>query len=216
MEKFKAVKSVANYTLNPLASLKNPVAASNGRIKASFGLRNKAQKEPLLYKDIYSAREKIICDELSALNEQLKQTENTQEIIDGINNRIATLKEPLDSALIETQCKGLKTVSLISFCCSFFLCLVAISAVILFGMLHELNFFYIVSSVVTLLFSVLFLSVSVKYAFLANGVENNLRFRYANPLDYINGNFKAYINWLLSSQYKPQSSFLKNEAGQSQ
>ena len=216
MGKFKAVKSVVNYALNPLATLKNPIAAYDDRMKASLGVRN---EEPLPYTEIYDVREKIISDELFSLNEKLKQSENTQEINDGIKSRIAILKQSqkcLDSTLIETQCKGLKNVSFISFCCSFFLWLVAVSAVILFGMLHELTFFYIMSSVVTLLFSVLFLSLSIKYAFLANGVENNLHFRYANPLEYINGNFKSYIDWLLSSQYKPQSSFFKNEAGQSQ
>lgn len=167
MEKLKAIKSAANYMLNPLASLRNPVT-SGDRIKKQLGERPAQEKIP--YSELGSAYS-------------------------------------IDSKIIDLQCRRLRTISYISFCGASLILASSICIVILYGALNELTLATRAQAFITFLFSFVFFSLSVKYAFLANGIENNLDFEYANPLGYIKHNLKVYLRWVLSSEYKTQCHF---------
>jgi len=153
--KLSKTLKVINYSLNPLASLRNPLAPL-ARIKSMLA------------------------------KQELEKTPYTEVVVN------------YDSAEIETKCRQLKMLSRLGF---YGFGVLILSSLILLG---SMSLMAVLSSIVTISFSALFLALSLKYAFLADGVENN-QFKYKNPLEFAKQNFGAYVTWLFSDDYQLQS-----------
>jgi hypothetical protein len=149
---------VIKYFVNPLASLRNPLAPFS-RIKSMLAKR---QQGKILYTEF-------------------------------------KMDESLDTATIEQKCKQLKTMSRIAFTGAG---LLAISALMLTAF-QQTSFILIIEVITSMCFASMFLALSLKYAFLANGIENN-QFKYENPLEFAKQNWGAYITWLFSPEYQLQ------------
>lgn len=108
----------------------------------------------------------------------------------------------LTASQMESKCGELKKKAIWFFMLAVFLLFTSVLAI--FSLSNEILIFVLFNSA---WLSLAFFAQSINQAFLAHGVENNLKFSYANSLEYIKENHQVYLKWIVldepfQSQYK--------------
>lgn len=162
MKLIKVVKTAVNYSINPLASMRNPIT-------------------PIL---------------------RLKNTLAEAQKKDGVPYLKFKSDIILSAEEIDRKCQRLRFLSFICFVCM----IVLIASAFLVAIIGRLAFMPLFEAFTVLCFSSSLFAFSLKFAFLAHGVENN-HFKYANPLEYMKKNTRIYFAWLMANKYQTQNSF---------
>lgn len=106
----------------------------------------------------------------------------------------------LTASQIESKCGELKKKAIWFFMFAVFLLLTSGLAIFTLHLSNEITFIRLFALFNSALVSLAFLAASIKQAFLAHGVENNLKFSYANPLEYIKENYHVYLKWIVLNE----------------
>lgn len=117
--------------------------------------------------------------------------------------------EKTDAEILHA-CKRLRYLTQVALVCSaFMLTVVLVSILYLIARPCLINAMLVMSC---LCFTMMFFGVSLRYGFLAHGVENKMLFKYATPLSFAGAELGTFVRWAINKDFQSQAFFSSDNA----